>query len=368
MSTGRAYRLVRGRAPVCAVFAATDESRVRHAAAGHPRQSRRRPTAAGPLFVVDTVRGRACGRERRAARALRSTTCRRRRDFATWLRVCRWLARSSRGPRCRGSVSAAPLLDAIERQYVTFVRDLELPGPGAGRRPSSPLRGARCPDHAIEAAARATTACDGCCASQSLTTCGPRPSAPGVTDRATLSRIGSPPGRARPEPRRAPPACLRALPYARPRCEDAPGPSLAISPSRRCSSGRRPMAENRDGLPFALDAGKRLCCWLARPARRGRTSGGAWYVSSVGIAIPVARRMSVDAAVAGPNQPLGAALLGNPARAPLLVVLVGCTAIGRVRSPPPFSRLVSESSREAAPAASVSACRVQRERRPAERP
>jgi hypothetical protein len=122
--------------PGCAVFAATDDE----AASAMPMRVSRFTAwlkangEPAPSFVGDNwyeVERAAANAERRAAFTLDDLPPSDE-EFATWLR---WLelAREELAAALDDAdpSTAAPLIDAIERQDVTFVRDLEHAGPGA---------------------------------------------------------------------------------------------------------------------------------------------------------------------------------------------------------------------------------------------
>jgi hypothetical protein len=121
--------------PGCAVFAATDDE----AASAMPMRVSRFTAwlkangEPAPSFVGDNwyeVERVAANAERRAAFTLDDLPPSDE-EFATWLR---WLelAREELAAALDDAdpSTAAPLIDAIERQDVTFVRDLEHAGPG----------------------------------------------------------------------------------------------------------------------------------------------------------------------------------------------------------------------------------------------
>jgi uracil-DNA glycosylase len=123
-----------------------------------------------------------------------------------------------------------------------------------------------------------------------------------VTDLASLS-----PKRLRhagewptPTPRRAPEGTeLRALQDAMPRCEGDVTPVLSGDGTERAMLiGQAPgWREIETGLPFAWDAGKRLCGWLAAAGIGIDNFRDRWYVTSVGKCYPGrADGVSVDRA------------------------------------------------------------------------
>lgn len=92
-----------------------------------------------------------------------------------------------------------------------------------------------------------------------------------------------------PEPRRAPPGTeLRALQDGMPRCEGAVPPVLSGDGSERAMLiGQAPgWREIQTGVPFAWDAGKRLCGWLAAAGVTVDDFRLRWYVTSVGKCYP----------------------------------------------------------------------------------
>ncbi len=122
--------------PGCAVFAATDDE----AASAMPMRVSRFTAwlnangEPAPSFVGDNwyeVERAAANGDRRAAFTLDDLPPSDE-EFATWLR---WLELAREELAAALDVAdpstAAPLLDAIERQDVTFVRDLEHAAPGA---------------------------------------------------------------------------------------------------------------------------------------------------------------------------------------------------------------------------------------------
>lgn len=92
-----------------------------------------------------------------------------------------------------------------------------------------------------------------------------------------------------PAPRRAPPGTeLRALQDAMPRCPGQVAPVLSGDGSERAMLiGQAPgWREIETGLPFAWDAGKRLCGWLASAGISVHDFRERWYVTSVGKCYP----------------------------------------------------------------------------------
>jgi len=92
-----------------------------------------------------------------------------------------------------------------------------------------------------------------------------------------------------PEPRRAPPGTeLRALQDGMPRCKGGVAPVLSGDGSERAMLiGQAPgWREIETGLPFAWDAGKRLCGWLAAAGITVDDFRLRWYVTSVGKCYP----------------------------------------------------------------------------------
>jgi uracil-DNA glycosylase len=101
-----------------------------------------------------------------------------------------------------------------------------------------------------------------------------------------------------PAPRRAPAGSeLRALQDAMPRCDGDAAPVLSGDGTERAMLiGQAPgWREIETGLPFAWDAGKRLCGWLAAAGISVEEFRQRWYVTSVGKCYPGrAPRSSVD--------------------------------------------------------------------------
>jgi uracil-DNA glycosylase len=92
-----------------------------------------------------------------------------------------------------------------------------------------------------------------------------------------------------PVPRRAAEGSeLRALQDRMPRCEDGASPVLSGDGSERAMLiGQAPgWREIETGLPFAWDAGKRLCGWLAVAGIGVEDFRGRWYVTSIGKCYP----------------------------------------------------------------------------------
>ena len=92
-----------------------------------------------------------------------------------------------------------------------------------------------------------------------------------------------------PTPRRAPPGSpLRALQDSMPACPDGATPVLSGDGSERAMLiGQAPgWREIATGLPFAWDAGKRLCGWLALAGIGVDDFRERWYVTSVGKCYP----------------------------------------------------------------------------------
>jgi uracil-DNA glycosylase len=92
-----------------------------------------------------------------------------------------------------------------------------------------------------------------------------------------------------PTPRRAPAGTeLRALQEAMPHCEADVPPVLSGDGSERAMLiGQAPgWREIETGLPFAWDAGKRLCGWFAAAGIGVDDFRERWYVTSVGKCYP----------------------------------------------------------------------------------
>jgi uracil-DNA glycosylase len=155
-----------------------------------------------------------------------------------------------------------------------------------------------------------------------------------VTDLATLE-----PKRLRhtgewlvPGPRRAPPGTeLRALQDAMPRCDDGANPVLSGDGTEDAMLiGQAPgWREIETGVPFAWDAGKRLCGWLAAAGIGVDDFRGRWYATSVGKCYPGrAPGSSVDRPPSRAEIARWGPTLREEVRlvAPRLVLLVGGTA------------------------------------------
>jgi len=92
-----------------------------------------------------------------------------------------------------------------------------------------------------------------------------------------------------PNPRRAPSGTeLRALQDAMPLCEGGAAPVLSGDGSEAAMLiGQAPgWREIETGLPFAWDAGKRLCGWLAVAGIDVDDFRNRWYVTSIGKCYP----------------------------------------------------------------------------------
>ena len=92
-----------------------------------------------------------------------------------------------------------------------------------------------------------------------------------------------------PAPRRAPPGTeLRAVQDSMPRCEAGVSPVLSGDGTERAMLiGQAPgWREIETGLPFAWDAGKRLCGWFATAGIGVEDFRERWYVTSVGKCYP----------------------------------------------------------------------------------
>jgi uracil-DNA glycosylase len=90
-------------------------------------------------------------------------------------------------------------------------------------------------------------------------------------------------------PRRAPPGTeLRAVQDAMPSCDGGATPVLSGDGRERAMLiGQAPgWREIETGLPFAWDAGKRLCGWLAAAGVSVDDFRERWYVTSVGKCYP----------------------------------------------------------------------------------
>jgi uracil-DNA glycosylase len=135
-----------------------------------------------------------------------------------------------------------------------------------------------------------------------------------------------------PAPRRAPPGTeLRALQDAMPRCDDGATPVLSGDGSERAMLiGQAPgWREIETGVPFAWDAGKRLCGWLSAAGIEVDDFRGRWYATSVGKCYPGrAPGSSVDRPPSRAEIAQWAPFLRDEVRlvAPELVLLVGGTA------------------------------------------
>ncbi|MEO7295785.1 MAG: uracil-DNA glycosylase family protein [Candidatus Limnocylindria bacterium] len=92
-----------------------------------------------------------------------------------------------------------------------------------------------------------------------------------------------------PAPRRAPPGSeLRALQDAMPACDGGATPVLSGDGAEGAMLiGQAPgWREIETGLPFAWDAGKRLCGWLAAAGITIDDFRERWYVTSIGKCYP----------------------------------------------------------------------------------
>lgn len=133
-------------------------------------------------------------------------------------------------------------------------------------------------------------------------------------------------------PRRAPPGTeLRALQESMPQCADASRPVLSGDGSERAMLiGQAPgWREIETGLPFAWDAGKRLCGWLAAAGIGVEDFRERWYVTSIGKCYPGrAPGASVDRPPSGTEIARWLPYLRQELRlvAPSLLVLVGGVA------------------------------------------
>ena len=164
-----------------------------------------------------------------------------------------------------------------------------------------------------------------------------------------------------PEPRRAPPGTeLRTLHDAMPRCDDGARPVLSGDGTEQAMLiGQAPgWREIETGVPFAWDAGKRLCGWLAAAGIGVDDFRGRWYATSVGKCYPGrAPGSSVDRPPSRAEIARWAPTLREEVRlvAPRLVLLVGGTAHRFVFGPGArLDDLVGrELAWEAAPVASV---------------
>jgi uracil-DNA glycosylase len=135
-----------------------------------------------------------------------------------------------------------------------------------------------------------------------------------------------------PTPRRAASGtALRALQDGMPRCDDGARPVLSGDGTERAMLiGQAPgWREIETGLPFAWDAGKRLCGWLAAAGIGVEDFRERWYVTSVGKCYPGrAEGASVDRAPSRADILRWTPYLHDEVRlvAPDLVLLVGATA------------------------------------------
>jgi uracil-DNA glycosylase len=133
-------------------------------------------------------------------------------------------------------------------------------------------------------------------------------------------------------PRRAAPGTeLRAFQDAMPRCGDGAAPVLSGDGTERAMLiGQAPgWREIETGLPFAWDAGKRLCGWLAAAGIGVDDFRGRWYATSVGKCYPGrAPGASVDRPPSRAEVERWAPFLREELRLvrPELVLLVGGTA------------------------------------------
>jgi uracil-DNA glycosylase len=164
-----------------------------------------------------------------------------------------------------------------------------------------------------------------------------------------------------PTPRRAPPGTeLRALQDGLPRCEGGAAPVLSGDGTERAMLiGQAPgWREIETGLPFAWDAGKRLCGWLASAGIGVDDFRERWYVTSVGKCYPGrAPGSSVDRPPSRAEIERWSPILHEELRlvAPRLVLLVGGLAHRFAFGPAArLDALVGRELRwEAAPEASV---------------
>ena len=135
-----------------------------------------------------------------------------------------------------------------------------------------------------------------------------------------------------PKPRRAPPGTeLRDLQDAMPPCDDGARPVLSGDGTEPAMLiGQAPgWREIETGVPFAWDAGKRLCGWLAAAGIGVEDFRGRWYATSVGKCYPGrAPGSSVDRPPSRVEIASWAPTLREEVRlvAPRLVLLVGGTA------------------------------------------
>ncbi|MGI8930253.1 MAG: uracil-DNA glycosylase [Candidatus Limnocylindria bacterium] len=92
-----------------------------------------------------------------------------------------------------------------------------------------------------------------------------------------------------PQPRRAPPGTeLRTLQDSMPQCDEGAVPVLSGDGSERALLiGQAPgWREIETGVPFAWDAGKRLCGWLGAAGIGVDDFRSRWYVTSIGKCYP----------------------------------------------------------------------------------
>ena len=135
-----------------------------------------------------------------------------------------------------------------------------------------------------------------------------------------------------PTPRRAPLGTeLRALQDSMPPCDDGATPVLSGDGSERAMLiGQAPgWRETETGIPFAWDAGKRLCGWLSAAGIGVGDFRERWYVTSVGKCYPGrAPGSSVDRPPSRVEIARWGPILREEVRlvAPRLVLLVGGTA------------------------------------------
>jgi uracil-DNA glycosylase len=135
-----------------------------------------------------------------------------------------------------------------------------------------------------------------------------------------------------PAPRRAPLGSeLRAVQDAMPRCDDGARPVLSGDGSERAMLiGQAPgWREIETGVPFAWDAGKRLCGWLSAAGIDLDDFRERWYATSVGKCYPGrAQGSSVDRPPSRAEIARWTPFLLEEVRlvAPALVLLVGGTA------------------------------------------
>jgi uracil-DNA glycosylase len=135
-----------------------------------------------------------------------------------------------------------------------------------------------------------------------------------------------------PVPRRAPiGSALRAVQDAMPICDGGANPVLSGDGTERAMLiGQAPgWREIETGLPFAWDAGKRLCGWLSAAGIGVDDFRGRWYVTSVAKCYPGrAPGSSVDRPPSRPEVSRWTPYLVEELHlvAPSLVLLVGGTA------------------------------------------